>query len=81
MHGGEGMMTEQEMTALTKASGAAFDRMWVQLMIKHHQGAVAMARTEQTAGRSTTAVALAKTIETAQTAEIATMQKLLGRLP
>ncbi|WP_350275125.1 DUF305 domain-containing protein [Kribbella sp. HUAS MG21] len=78
---GEGMMTEEEMAALGKAGGAAFDRMWVQLMIKHHQGAVAMAKTEQTAGKSSTAVALAKTIETAQTAEIATMQKLLTQLP
>jgi len=75
------MMTEQEMTDLGKASGAAFDRMWVQMMIKHHQGAVAMAKTEQTAGESTKAIELAKKIETAQNAEIATMQKLLSQLP
>lgn len=52
-----------------------------QMMIKHHQGAVAMAKTEQTSGKSTKAVELAKKIETAQTAEIATMQKLLNQLP
>lgn len=78
---GGGMMTEQEMAELDKATGAAFDRMWVQMMIKHHQGAVAMAKTEQTSGQSTTAIEMAKKIETAQNAEIATMQKLLSQLP
>jgi uncharacterized protein (DUF305 family) len=78
---GSGMMTEQEMADLGKTSGAAFDRMWVQMMIKHHQGAVAMAKTEQTSGESANAIALAKKIEAAQNAEIATMQKLLNQLP
>jgi uncharacterized protein (DUF305 family) len=78
---GSGMMTEQEMADLGKASGAAIDRMWVQMMIKHHQGAVAMAKTEQASGQSSQAIALAKKIETAQNAEIATMHKLLSQLP
>ena len=76
-----GMMGPQEMDDLTKASGTMFDRMWTEMMIKHHQGAVAMAKTEQTTGKDTASVALAKKIETAQTTEIATMQRLLGRLP
>ena len=76
-----GMMSEEEMSELSKAKGSMFDRMWIQLMIKHHQGAVAMAKTEQTNGKDPASIALAKKIETAQTAEIATMQRLLGRLP
>jgi uncharacterized protein (DUF305 family) len=32
-------------------------------MVKHHQGAVAMAETEQTSGKDTQAVELAKKIE------------------
>lgn len=76
----DGMMTEQEMTDLEKASGATFDRMWVQMMIKHHQGAVIMAKTEQTSGQSTQAITLAKKIEADQTREIATMQQLLTQL-
>jgi uncharacterized protein (DUF305 family) len=76
-----GMMNPQEMDDLTKASGSMFDRMWTEMMIKHHQGAVAMAKTEQTSGKDAASVALAKTIQTAQTTEIATMQRLLGRLP
>jgi uncharacterized protein (DUF305 family) len=84
-HGGHeqmaGMMTEEEMSTLGKAKGAMFDRMWIQMMIKHHQGAVTMAKAEQTNGKDPASIALAKTIEKAQTTEIATMQRLLGRLP
>ncbi|WP_371404180.1 DUF305 domain-containing protein [Kribbella sp. NBC_00662] len=77
-HGMAGMMGADELAELSRASGAMFDRMWTQMMIKHHQGAVAMAKTEQTTGKDPAAIALAKKIETTQTAEIATMQRLLG---
>jgi uncharacterized protein (DUF305 family) len=84
-HGGHeempGMMTEEEMSELGKAKGSMFDRMWIQMMIKHHQGAVAMAKTEQTAGKDAASITLAKKIQAAQTTEIGTMQRLLGRLP
>lgn len=76
-----GMMTEDEMSELGNASGSMFDRMWTQMMIKHHQGAVTMAKTEQTKGKNAEAIALAKKIETDQNREIAIMQRLLGRLP
>lgn len=76
-----GMMTENEMSDLGNAQGSLFDRMWTQMMVEHHQGAVTMAKTEQTAGKNTDAIALAKKIETDQNREIATMQRLLGRLP
>ncbi|MFD7156290.1 DUF305 domain-containing protein [Kribbella sp. NPDC059898] len=76
-----GMMSPQEMDDLTKATGSMYDRMWVTMMIKHHQGAVTMAKTEETTGKDTAAVALAKQIEAAQTTEITSMQQLLGRLP
>ena len=81
MAGMPGMMTEDELSDLGKATGAMFDRMWTQLMIEHHKGAVTMAKTEQTSGKSAAALALAKKIETDQNREIATMQRLLGRLP
>ena len=75
------MMTEDEMSSLGHATAATFDRMCVQMMIKHHQGAVTMAKTEQNAGKNATVIALAKKIETDHTTEIATMQRLLQRLP
>ncbi|NUR94393.1 MAG: DUF305 domain-containing protein [Kribbellaceae bacterium] len=76
-----GMMSPQEMEDLSKASGSMYDRMWVTMMIKHHQGAVTMAKTEQATGKDSAAIALAKKIQAAQTTEINTMQRLLGRLP
>lgn len=72
-----GSMTEDEMSALGRTDGPAFDRLWTQMMIKHHKGAVVMAKTQQTTGKNAPAVALAKTIETGQVREIATLQRLL----
>ncbi len=76
-----GMMTEDEMSDLGTTDGPMFDRMWTEMMIEHHKGAITMARTEQTSGKNTAAVALAQKIETDQNREIATLQRLLGRLP
>ncbi|TDD19146.1 DUF305 domain-containing protein [Kribbella turkmenica] len=76
-----GMMTEDELSELGDAKGSMFDRMWTQMMIEHHKGAVTMAKSEQTNGKNAEAIALAKKIETDQNREIATMQRLLGRLP
>ncbi len=74
-----GMMSDQETKRLGSATGATFDRMWLTMMIRHHTGAVAMARTEQATGKNADAVALARKIEAAQTAEIAQMKTLLRR--
>jgi uncharacterized protein (DUF305 family) len=50
------------------------------MMIKHHQGAITMAKTEQASGSSADAKALADSIVTSQSAEIATMQHLLDQM-
>jgi len=83
MHGGHsmsGMMSEERMADLEKASGAAFDRLWVDMMIEHHEGAVLMAREELAEGQSPDAKALAQDIIEAQNAEIATMRELAKTL-
>ncbi|WP_189226210.1 DUF305 domain-containing protein [Saccharothrix coeruleofusca] len=72
-----GMMTAEEMAKLNGATGADFDRMWLEMMIKHHQGALAMAKTEQGEGASTEAKELAEEIVKAQQAEITEMRGLL----
>lgn len=72
-----GMMSDQQMGGLEQANGAAFDRMFMQMMIMHHEGAVAMARTELSDGQNPQAKALAQTIIDQQTTEIAQMQDLL----
>jgi len=70
-------MSAEEIKALGNASRAAFDRMFLEMMIEHHQGAIEMAGTEQANGRNADAITLAKQIETAQTAEISVMERLL----
>lgn len=72
-----GMMTSDQMKRLMAASGPAFDKLFLQLMIQHHQGAIEMASTEWEAGSNPDALALAQAIVTDQTAEIATMQTML----
>jgi uncharacterized protein (DUF305 family) len=76
-----GMMTDAQMQELSQAKGAAFDRLWVQMMTRHHQGAVEMATTELKMGQNSEAKALATKIITAQTGEIAQMAALLKTLP
>jgi uncharacterized protein (DUF305 family) len=78
-HGGmPGMMTGADMARLGKATGAAFDRLWVQMMIEHHQGAIDMAGTELESGSNADAKKLAQQIIDAQQDEIAEMQGMLS---
>lgn len=75
-----GMATDDQMADLEAARGADFDRLFVDLMIAHHQGAVDMAEEEQTEGQNAEAVALADAIITAQTTEIETLEAIRTRL-
>ncbi|WP_101790292.1 DUF305 domain-containing protein [Nonomuraea indica] len=79
-HGMPGMMSPEDMGMLGKASGAAFDKRFTQMMIAHHKGAIEMARTEQQQGADPEAKELARTIESSQQAEVEQMQKILDRL-
>ena len=65
------------MEELNAATGAEFDRMFLTMMIEHHNGAVQMAITEQQKGVNADAKALAAKIEKDQTAEVVTMGDLL----
>ncbi|MGH3937079.1 MAG: DUF305 domain-containing protein [Pseudonocardiaceae bacterium] len=75
---GGGMGTEQ-MQQLEQTTGAEFDRLFLQMMIKHHEGAIEMARAELDSGRSPEVKQLAQQIIDAQQAEIEEMQVLLPR--
>ncbi len=80
MGGGDGMMSGADMTALDAASGTQFAKLWLTGMIKHHMGAVAMAKTELTSGQNDQAKALANSIVTSQSTEIKVMSTLLSTL-
>ncbi len=71
------MMSPEQMGEFGPASGAGFDRMFLQMMIRHHEGAVAMARTEIDNGKNADAIALTEQIIQTQRAEIQEMRTLL----
>ncbi|SFO62034.1 Uncharacterized conserved protein, DUF305 family [Pseudonocardia ammonioxydans] len=73
-----GMMTPEQMRQLEQAGGAEFDRMFLEMMIAHHEGAVQMAQTELAGGVNPEARALAQEIVDAQETEITEMRGLLG---
>lgn len=75
---GSGMMSEDDMAALNKASGPEASRLFLEQMIQHHEGAIAMAQTELDQGQNPDALALAQKIIDTQTAEIAEMKALLA---
>lgn len=79
-HSMPGLMTPQQMTELTGLSGAAFDKMWLQMMVEHHQGAITMANDELKNGTNADAKAMAQAIVTAQQAEITTMDGMLAKM-
>ena len=73
-------MTEEQMSQLSSATGADFDRLFLRMMIEHHTGAVQMAETEQQQGVNPQARELAGSIATSQDAEIDRMEQLLSAL-
>jgi uncharacterized protein (DUF305 family) len=79
MPGMSGMMSGDDLEKLEAAKGAEFDKMWLDMMIRHHQGAVDMAETELAKGGNADAKALARKIIDAQRAEITELRGLLAR--
>ncbi len=79
-HGMAGMMSEQDMKDLAAAKGEKFDRAFAELMIAHHEGAVAMAQDERKNGVNPTARKLADDVVRTQSAEVAELRRILGRL-
>ncbi|WP_406601872.1 DUF305 domain-containing protein [Lentzea sokolovensis] len=77
-HDMAGMMSHDDMAKLEKSSGAEFDRLWLDMMIKHHEGAVEMAKTELAQGKDEGAKKLAQAIIDGQQQEITEMKALLG---
>jgi uncharacterized protein (DUF305 family) len=79
-HDMAGMMSQDDMARLEKSSGAEFDRLWLDMMIKHHEGAVEMAKTELSQGEHEEARKLAQAIIDGQQQEITEMKDLLKTL-
>jgi uncharacterized protein (DUF305 family) len=71
-------MSDAEMDMLKQAKDADFDKMFLDMMIKHHQGAIDMSKAELQQGKNTDAKKLAQQIIDSQQAEITEMQALLA---
>ncbi len=71
-----GMMSDDDMSALSDASGPDFDALFVSLMIQHHDGAITMAKSLIDEGSDPEVRALAEGVIAAQEAEIAEMEAL-----
>jgi uncharacterized protein (DUF305 family) len=78
-----GMLTEEEMGRLADAKDAEFDRLFLQFMIKHHEGALVMVRElfdADGAGQDSEIFAFASDVDADQTAEISRMGAMLVEL-
>jgi uncharacterized protein (DUF305 family) len=74
----DGMLSDEELEELSRASGPDFDRLFLEGMIKHHEGAIEMAEMILESNNAE-AASLARNILETQKAEIETMKKLLAR--
>ncbi|WP_107767157.1 DUF305 domain-containing protein [Nocardioides terrigena] len=73
-----GMMSGDELDDLENAPDSEFQTMWLEMMIEHHEGAIEMAREQQDDGQYQPAIDLAGDVVDTQSAEIQTMETLLG---
>ena len=79
-----GMLTPEQMAQLAGAKGAPFDRLFLQLMIQHHQGALTMVKTlfdSPGAAQETDTFRYVSDVDTDQRIEIERMRKLLASMP
>lgn len=88
-HGGHaghtmpGMLTDAQLAQLRAARGAAFDRLFLELMIRHHKGAVSMVETlfaTDGAGQDEAVFKFASDVQVDQRTEVQRMEQMLAAL-
>ncbi|MET0854215.1 MAG: DUF305 domain-containing protein [Microterricola sp.] len=77
-HIANGMVTPERMRALGALDGAAAERTFLEEMIVHHEGAIAMTQDQIDNGGYAELRALARQMIDVQTAEVVEMNQLLG---
>lgn len=78
-----GMLTDEEMERLSRARGRDFDRLFLELMIRHHEGALAMVADLFRSPRAAQDVdvnVFANEVHLVQTIEIGLMRQMLEDL-
>lgn len=84
MHLMPGMLTAAELAELERARGEAFDRRFLQSMIRHHRGAVTMVEelfATDGAGQDEDVFRFATDVQVDQRTEIERMERLLAAYP
>ncbi len=79
-----GMLSREEMAALAAARGSEFDRLFLEGMIKHHQGALTMVAElfgSPGGGQETEVFRFAADVDADQDMEILRMRDMLNRIP
>ena len=79
-----GMLSDDEMAQLDKARGSEFDGLFLNGMIRHHRGAIAMVETllkNGNAGHDDSVFRFANDVVSDQSAEIIVMLRLLETVP
>lgn len=77
-----GMLTDDELAELEAAQGQEFDRLFLESMIRHHEGALTMVEElfEAGGGQETQAFQFANHVDSDQRIEITRMQQMLADL-
>ena len=78
-----GMLTDDQIKALTDAKGIEFDRAYLEYMIQHHEGALQMVKdlfATPRAGQEVDVNVFANDVVSVQTAEIGAMRQMLSQL-
>jgi uncharacterized protein (DUF305 family) len=78
-----GMLTEEEMRRLAAAKGVEFDRLFLEFMIKHHDGALIMVKdlfSKPGAAQASDVYAFASDVDADQRMEIERMSAMLSQL-
>ncbi len=79
-----GMLSNEQMEELAAASGEEFDRLFLEYMIFHHEGAIHMVNellSSPAGGQETESFAFASHVESDQRIEIQRMQQMLDNMP
>ena len=79
-----GMLTDAQMAKLDSARGVEFDRLFLEFMILHHQGAIAMVDSlfnTRAAAQDEVVFKFASDVHADQSSEVARMKQMLEALP
>jgi uncharacterized protein (DUF305 family) len=79
-----GMISDEQLAKMDAARGVAFDRLFLTLMIEHHEGALHMVKELFAAprgGQEVDVSVFANDVVSVQTAEIGIMRQMLSQLP